>query len=227
MKRFVLTLCATASFVYADGIVINPPSAAISALSTTQAQHSAWIASSTGWVNDISTKTNFANLRIDGSLIPNASNTLELGSLSRPWKDLYLGSNSIYLGGVKAITMSNDSLRVDDLTVAGNLIAHGTLAMGYLVCSNNTNEIVWSGPFSRTTTLTNLYWCSSVGAATGTVFIANNATALSAWDSICYTGIACDVTTPSNAPVAIEVTAGQRLGTMVSASTNYTLAVQW
>ena len=113
------------------------------------------------------------------------------------------------------------------MTLASNLFAHGAVALEYVVSSNNTNEIVWSPPFPRDTIITGLYWGCSVGAPTGIMFIANGSTPFSAWDSICYTGIACDVSNPSNAPVAISITAGQRVGTMASESTNYILVPKW
>jgi hypothetical protein len=115
----------------------------------------------------------------------------------------------------------------NDLTVAGNLIAHGSLTMGYLVSSNNTNEIVWFGDFQRPLTITNLGWFSTVGSATGIVFLADNATAPSAWDSICYTGLAFAAQVRSNDAVSISVTAGQRIGFMASECTNATLFVGW
>jgi len=46
-----------------------------------------------------------SNLRVDGDIqtgnvLPSASNTYDLGSLERPWRDLYLGGNSLIIGGV-------------------------------------------------------------------------------------------------------------------------------
>jgi hypothetical protein len=109
------------------------------------------------------------------------------------------------------------------MTLASNSFAHGSLTMGYLVSSNNTNEIVWFGDFQRPLTITNLGWFSTVGSATGIVFLADNATAPSAWDSICYTGLAFAAQARSNAAVSIDVTAGQRIGFMCAPCTNPTV----
>lgn len=113
------------------------------------------------------------------------------------------------------------------ISLASNSFAHGSLTMGYLVSSNNTNEIVWFGDFQRPLTITNLGWFSTVGSATGIVFLADNATAPSAWDSICYTGLAFAAQVRSNDAVSISVTAGQRIGFMASECTNATLFVGW
>jgi hypothetical protein len=42
--------------------------------------------------------------------MPATSNTVDLGSLALPFRDLYLGSNSIYMAGTKALSYSNGYL---------------------------------------------------------------------------------------------------------------------
>jgi hypothetical protein len=53
------------------------------------------------WTNTLTLWTN---------IVPVTSNVYDLGSIDKPWRDLYLGSNSVYLGGVKALTMSNGAI---------------------------------------------------------------------------------------------------------------------
>jgi acetyltransferase-like isoleucine patch superfamily enzyme len=47
------------------------------------------------------------NLTVGGSLLPAISNAVDIGSASMPWRDLYVGSNSIYMAGVKALSATN------------------------------------------------------------------------------------------------------------------------
>lgn len=42
-----------------------------------------------------------------GTCLPSGSNTVDLGSLALPWRDIFLGSNSVYLAGVKALSATN------------------------------------------------------------------------------------------------------------------------
>ena len=50
-----------------------------------------------GWLSN----TNFS---------PTVSNAFDLGSIDVPWRDLYLGSNSVYMGGDKVISKSGSNL---------------------------------------------------------------------------------------------------------------------
>ena len=47
---------------------------------------------------------------VTGGVYPSTSNTVDLGTLAKPYRDLYLGSNSVYMGGVRVMSYSNNQL---------------------------------------------------------------------------------------------------------------------
>ena len=55
------------------------------------------------------------NINVAGNLIPDTSNTYNLGSPLNKWKDLYLSGNSIYLDDLVLSKGSNISLNITDL----------------------------------------------------------------------------------------------------------------
>ena len=55
------------------------------------------------------------NIKVAGNLIPDTSNTYNLGSPLNKWKDLYLSGNSIYLDDLVLSKGSNISLNITDL----------------------------------------------------------------------------------------------------------------
>ena len=48
------------------------------------------------------------NQFITGSIIPSEDNTYNLGSITNQWKDLYISTGSVYLGGIKAVSINTD-----------------------------------------------------------------------------------------------------------------------
>ena len=82
---------------------------------------------------------------ISGDLIPSANNTWDIGSTARQWKDMYVASGSLYIGGVK-LTTSNDKLylttSVGGTSEVGAGTVSGNLTVGNLVPSaNNTYSL--------------------------------------------------------------------------------------
>ena len=81
-----------------------------------------------------------ANVNVTGNLLPTANVTYSLGSPTLQWKDLYVSSNTIYMGGT-AVTISNGQLAVGGNIVApppygnANVQAY-TQTMGYTNYSN-------------------------------------------------------------------------------------------
>jgi len=49
-----------------------------------------------------------ANQTISGSIIPSVNNAYDLGDATHWWKDIYVSTGSIYIGGVKAISTNSD-----------------------------------------------------------------------------------------------------------------------
>lgn len=47
-----------------------------------------------------------------GNILPAASGTQDIGSVSLPWKDLYLTGDSLYMDGIKVLSISDGSLKV-------------------------------------------------------------------------------------------------------------------
>ena len=49
-----------------------------------------------------------ANQTISGSIIPSVNNTYDLGDATHWWKDIYVSTGSIFIGGIKAISTNSD-----------------------------------------------------------------------------------------------------------------------
>ena len=52
------------------------------------------------------------NAAVSGSIIPSATNTYDLGSPDRTWRDLYLADASLYIDGQKVLHSDNDTIVV-------------------------------------------------------------------------------------------------------------------
>lgn len=111
-------------------------------------------------------------LTVKGDILPQANVTYDLGSPTRQWKDLYLSSNTLYMGNVP-ITVSGNVLSVNNNpvittgtpitgnittngtvsgnTISGNTVSANALTSNSLVVSNNisTDSIL---AFGNTTT---------------------------------------------------------------------------
>ena len=67
------------------------------------------------FVEDINIE-NSINSEISGDLVPKTDNTYDLGSSSKQWKDLFVSSGSIYIGGVNTFSRATNS---GDLLIEG------------------------------------------------------------------------------------------------------------
>jgi hypothetical protein len=79
------------------------------------------------------------NIYVTGSIIPSGSASFDLGTAEHPFRHLYVGSGSVYLGGNKALSISDSGqLTIDaqpqadavnikggNLNVYGDIIVHG------------------------------------------------------------------------------------------------------
>ncbi len=60
--------------------------------------------------------TNLLDTRVQGNIIPTANLTYSLGNVDYQWKDLYVSSNTIYIGGVP-VGISNGNLLVNNAPI--------------------------------------------------------------------------------------------------------------
>jgi hypothetical protein len=72
---------------------------------------------------------------IVGNLLPSANVTYSLGSPTQRWKDIYLASNTIYLGNVALSTTAND------LTVTGNVNANNIVSNNRVIANTLVSNI--------------------------------------------------------------------------------------
>ena len=100
---------------------------------------------------------NYDDALMTHGIRPVVSNAYDLGSLSVPFRDLYLGTNSIYMGGIKALRFDADS---QSLIVNGNIAQPGCFASGTNTVAFGTGSRArssYSAAFGRGTLATNLY----------------------------------------------------------------------
>ena len=116
------------------------------------------------------------NIYLTGSIIPAGSASFDLGTASNPFRHLYVGSGSLYIGGNKALSLSDSGqLTIDaqpqadavnikggNLNVYGDIVVHGDNTL--LAIRNNSgsnigaiqsvgemaNDITFEGQYSGT-----------------------------------------------------------------------------
>jgi hypothetical protein len=113
---------------------------------------------------------------ITGNLIPSASNTYDIGSADAPWRDLYLGTSSVYMGSVKVLSYnpSTTSLVVN-VPVSGTTVFEPSYTEGY----SHTGTLTLT---SRNVYYTWTNWTpgessSGIGWISNGVYIVNDAAA--------------------------------------------------
>ena len=94
---------ATASYALSSGVVANASTSSFALSSNVVAN-----ASTSSFL------TNSGNQTLAGNFLPDASDTYDLGSLSKKWKDLYLSGSTIFLGDTKLTRNSDGDLEVRD-----------------------------------------------------------------------------------------------------------------
>ena len=97
------------------------------------------IHSFTGSVQVSGSQSINGNIYLTGSIIPAGSASFDLGTVSNPFRHLYVGSGSLYIGGNKALSLSDSGqLTIDaqpqadaviiqggNLNVYGDIVVHG------------------------------------------------------------------------------------------------------
>jgi hypothetical protein len=80
---------------------------------------------------------NYENLA--GNLIPSANNTYSLGSVSKVWKDVFVGPGSLYVNGQKVLADNSGTITVS--ADAGQNLSLVTTSGGDLELNSNTGDI--------------------------------------------------------------------------------------
>ena len=89
-----------------------------------------------------------AQLNATGSIVPTGSNTMDLGSLARPFRDAYIGPSSLYMGGQKVLSVTSGALRVETATNCLKALAGTTLYTHPLMLAADGSTLL--GDFSYT-----------------------------------------------------------------------------
>jgi hypothetical protein len=157
------------------GVAIGTSTATgIFSVGTTTGQYFT-IASSTGYVG-IGTTAPATMLVVNGTstlygaLLPGASSTYSLGSPTMPWKDLYVGSSTIYIDNYP-LTVVGGQLKFNGGSIgAGSPASTDWIANGSFLYSSTTYNRVGVGTISPSTTL---HVVGTVQIGTGTTAFAN------------------------------------------------------
>ena len=106
---------------------------------------------------------------------PTSSNSYDLGSLLLPWRDLYIGSNSIYMGGSKVLSVSNGTL-ITGMPIASSNGISSTLSDGSVLPTTD-----WSFNNKK---IVNLATCTSPNDAANKYYVDNLINGLSWQDHV-------------------------------------------
>ncbi len=98
------------------------------------------------------TLTNYVASGILYNVIPTSSNTVDLGSPEKPFRDLHLGSDSIYMSGQKVLSYTNGSLVVSSGSTTNSDSVVSYSALTNLVNGMSITNTWISGPDSVTNT---------------------------------------------------------------------------
>ena len=140
-------------------VIVNSPIASSSGtvqiatgLVTGPTAENVWEFSSTG------------TLTAPGHLLPNADLAYDLGSTSSQWRSIYVGTGTVYIGGV-ALGVNQDNY----VTVDGNPIITVNTASGALTIQGDTNIVLGSVAVSATApeaTTTGSQWFNTIDGRT-------------------------------------------------------------
>lgn len=84
-------------------------------------------------------------LTAPGHIVPNADLAYDLGSTSSQWRSIYVGTGTIYIGGVALGVNENNFVTVDGnpiitVNTAGNITVQGDVAIGTVIISDTAPE---------------------------------------------------------------------------------------
>ena len=113
-----------------------------------------------------------ADQTISGSIIPSVNNTYDLGDATHWWKDIYVSTGSIFIGGIKAISTNSDGTiqvgaQVVQTSASLALVGLAVPATG----SAGTSQIVGSQNITGSQSITGSVAVSGSLSVTGSLFI--------------------------------------------------------
>jgi len=111
-----------------------------------------------------------ANLTVSGNIMPTANNVYTLGSPTMVFQHLYVGPNSMFIGGAPLSTIDNgDSLLFNgEPIVTANTAGTSTTYGNMVIVGNITgSNILTSGLLSTTSNITGSYLLANIAFATG------------------------------------------------------------
>ena len=115
-----------------------------------------------------------ANQTISGSIIPSVNNAYDLGDATHWWKDIYVSTGSIYIGGVKAISTNSDgTIQVGAQVVqtSASLASVGLPVPPTGSAGSSQSTIVGSQNITGSQSITGSLDVSGSLAVTGSLFI--------------------------------------------------------
>ena len=115
-----------------------------------------------------------ANQTISGSIIPSVNNAYDLGDATHWWKDIYVSTGSIFIGGIKAISTNSDgTIQVGTQVVqtSASLAAVGLPVPPTGSVGSSQSTIVGSQNITGSQSITGSLAVSGSLAVTGSLFI--------------------------------------------------------
>ncbi len=115
-----------------------------------------------------------ANQTISGSIIPAVTNTYDLGDPTHWWKDIYVSTGSIFIGGIKAISTNSDgTIQVGAQVVqtSASLAAVGLALPPTGSIGTSQSTIVGSQNITGSQSITGSLAVSGSMVVTGSLFI--------------------------------------------------------
>ena len=115
-----------------------------------------------------------ANQTISGSIIPSVTNAYDLGDATHWWKDIYVSTGSIFIGGIKAISTNSDgTIQVGTQVVqtSASLAAVGLPVPPTGSVGSSQSTIVGSQNITGSQSITGSLAVSGSLAVTGSLFI--------------------------------------------------------
>lgn len=115
-----------------------------------------------------STSTNVNFLAVESSILPADDLTYDLGSLSKQWRSLYVGTSTIYIGGVAvSVNTVSNTLVIGTSTQAANLATEDYVTT-QLAAIPTTESYIGTGNFNVTASDTVNYVIAGTGVSTST-----------------------------------------------------------
>jgi hypothetical protein len=106
------------------------------------------------------------DVTVTGNILPTSANTNTLGSASYPWKSVYVGPNSLYIGDIKLSSVGG-ALQLDNAT---NLVLNGTSIPNSSDISLTANAAFAKANVANTTADAAYAWGNTINVFTQSAF---------------------------------------------------------